>query len=260
MQKIKGIILFDIDGVIRDVTQSYRLSIQKTVNFFSGWVPTIDDIDDLKSEGIWNNDWDLSIELLKRNTYLSCNLEKIPTRDDLREKFDSYYFGENNKNKSWNGFINNEKLLVNKKFFIDLTSHGIKWGFVSGTEHDSAKFLLENRLSIKNAPLVAMGDAPEKPDPKGFLKLTCDLAKSEIDQISYPIAYVGDTVADVLTIKRAREIYPDQTFISFAVAPPHLHLENKYDLRKKYENKLKSSGADFILENTQEIINYVKEW
>ncbi len=29
-----GLILFDIDGVIRDVTNSYRLAIQETVNFF----------------------------------------------------------------------------------------------------------------------------------------------------------------------------------------------------------------------------------
>ena len=38
-----GLILFDIDGVIRDVTNSYRLAIQETVNFFSGWRPSIED-------------------------------------------------------------------------------------------------------------------------------------------------------------------------------------------------------------------------
>jgi len=44
-----GLILFDIDGVIRDVTNSYRLAIQETVNFFSGWRPSIEDIDSIKS-------------------------------------------------------------------------------------------------------------------------------------------------------------------------------------------------------------------
>ena len=56
-----GLILFDIDGVIRDVTNSYRLAIQETVHFFSEWRPSIEDIDSIKSEGSWNNDWDLSL-------------------------------------------------------------------------------------------------------------------------------------------------------------------------------------------------------
>ena len=61
-----GIILFDIDGVIRSVENSYRLSLKKTVFQFCGWEPNYRDIDNAKSEGIWNNDWDLSLELIKR--------------------------------------------------------------------------------------------------------------------------------------------------------------------------------------------------
>ena len=259
---IKGLILFDIDGVIRDVSSSYRMAIIKTVKHFCFWEPSIFDIDEIKNEGIWNNDWDLSLELIKR--YITRNRLNIktPSRKELVRHFENLYFGFKSPLESdiFTGFIKNEKILINKNIFSKLTKNGILWGFVSGAERLSAKYILENKLKLPNPPLIAMGDAPEKPNPKGFLKLTCDLAKSEINQISYPIAYIGDTVADVLTIKRARNIYPDQTFISFAVAPPHLHSENKYDLRKKYEKKLKSSGADFILENTQEIINYVKEW
>ena len=53
-----GLILFDIDGVIRSVENSYRLSLKKTVYKFSGWEPSYIDIDNAKNEGIWNNDWD----------------------------------------------------------------------------------------------------------------------------------------------------------------------------------------------------------
>ena len=53
-----GLVLFDIDGVIRDVSNSYRMAIQETVSFFCGWKPSIEDIDSIKSEGCWNNDWD----------------------------------------------------------------------------------------------------------------------------------------------------------------------------------------------------------
>ena len=61
-----GVILFDIDGVIRSVENSYRLSLKKTVFHFCGWEPSYQDIDNAKNEGIWNNDWDLSLELIKR--------------------------------------------------------------------------------------------------------------------------------------------------------------------------------------------------
>ena len=61
-----GLILFDIDGVIRSVEHSYRLSLKKTVYKFSGWEPSYMDIDNAKNEGIWNNDWDLSLEFIKR--------------------------------------------------------------------------------------------------------------------------------------------------------------------------------------------------
>ena len=57
-----GLILFDIDGVIRSVENSYRLSLKKTVYKFTGWEPSYIDIDNAKNEGIWNNDWDLSLE------------------------------------------------------------------------------------------------------------------------------------------------------------------------------------------------------
>ena len=56
---MKAIAVFDIDGVIRDVTNSYRRAIADTVEEFTNqqYRPTMQDIDDLKSEGTWNNDW-----------------------------------------------------------------------------------------------------------------------------------------------------------------------------------------------------------
>ena len=72
-----GVILFDIDGVIRSVENSYRLSLKKTVYRFCGWEPSYRDIDNAKNEGIWNNDWDLSLELIKRHMK-SKNLKLKP--------------------------------------------------------------------------------------------------------------------------------------------------------------------------------------
>ena len=64
----KAILVFDIDGVIRDVGGSYRQAIANTGEpFTSGaFSPTLADIDELKSEGVWNNDWEASRELVYR--------------------------------------------------------------------------------------------------------------------------------------------------------------------------------------------------
>ena len=73
-----GLILFDIDGVIRDVGNSYRLAVKKTVLHFCGEEPSYQEIDNLKNEGIWNNDWDLSLELIKRKINSNTNDFKVP--------------------------------------------------------------------------------------------------------------------------------------------------------------------------------------
>ena len=125
-----GVILFDIDGVIRSVENSYRLSLKKTVFEFCGWEPSYQDIDKAKNEGIWNNDWDLSLELICR--YIKSKNLNIspPSRTKLIECFEGFYFGgdPNSDSKDWTGFINNEELLVEEEFFNLLNANGIIWG------------------------------------------------------------------------------------------------------------------------------------
>ena len=252
-----GLILFDIDGVIRSVENSYRLSLKKTVWKFSGWEPNFIDIDSAKNEGIWNNDWDLSLELIKRRIKKeNLNLE-IPSREHIVKCFEDFYFGGNpNKDsKYWSGFITNEKLLVNKKFFDLLEKNGIIWGFVSGAESASAKFVLEKRLGLKSPPLISMGDAPDKPDPRGFIDLSKKLIGDKLGASNIPIAYVGDTIADINTVVNARKAIPSQKFISIGIAPPHLHLKSRLKERNSYEKNLKNAGADLILNNINDLKN-----
>ena len=143
-----GLILFDIDGVIRSVENSYRLSLKKTVYKFTGWEPSYIDIDNAKNEGIWNHDWDLSLEFIKRFKKKGNSNLEIPTREEIVKCFEEFYFGgdQNKDSKYWSGFIKNEELLVDKKLFDLLERNGIIWGFVSGAESASAKFVLEKRL------------------------------------------------------------------------------------------------------------------
>jgi len=252
-----GLILFDIDGVIRSVENSYRLALKKTVYKFSGWEPSYVDIDNAKNEGIWNNDWDLSLELIKRcKRKENLNLE-IPPREEIVKCFEKFYFGgdPNKDSKYWSGFITNEELLVDKKFFDLLESNGIIWGFVSGAESASAKFVLEKRLGLKSPPLISMGDAPDKPDPRGFINLSKKLLGDKLGASNIPIAYVGDTIADINTVINARKEIPSQKFISIGISPPHLHLKTLLKERNLYEKNLEKAGADIILSSINDLKN-----
>ena len=252
-----GLILFDIDGVIRSVENSYRLSLKKTVYKFSGWEPSYIDIDNAKNEGIWNNDWDLSLELIKRYIKKENLNLKIPPREEIVKCFEEFYFGgdQNKDSKYWSGYITNEELLVDKKFFDLLDKNGIIWGFVSGAESASAKFVLEKRLGLKSPPLISMGDAPEKPDPTGFINLSKKLLGDKLGSSNISIAYVGDTIADINTVINARKVIPSQKFISIGIAPPHLHSKSRFKERNSYEKNLQDAGADLILDSINEIKN-----
>ncbi len=257
----RGLILFDIDGVIRDVTDSYRLSVKKTVKKFCDWEPNTFDIDELKNEGIWNNDWDLSLELIRRYINKNKLSKKPPSKKEIIRMFEKLYFGCNpgEKHIKWSGFIKNEKILIDRDIFDILTTNEIAWGFVSGAEKASAKFILENRLNLTNPPLIAMGDAPDKPNPEGFLKLANKLIKDDFGKNCPPIAYIGDTIADVQTVINARKLFPSQDFISIAVSPPHLQIKSNIPKRLTYEINLKSAGADFILQSINDIKQVYKE-
>ena len=100
-----------------------------------------------------------------------------------------------------------------------------------------------------------MGDAPDKPDPKGFIKLSKKLLGDKLGGANIPIAYVGDTIADINTVINARKEIPSQKFISIGIAPPHLHLKSRLKERNFYEKNLQKAGADLILNSINDLKN-----
>lgn len=255
---LRALLLFDIDGVIRDVGRSYRLAVTETVAHFSGWRPTPETIDALKAEGRWNNDWDASLELLRRGHYRQPNLP-LPSREAVVEVFSGLYFGREDggavrqQPQRWTGLIRQEPLLVDGAFFAALGGAGIGWGFVSGAEPPSARHVLVERLGLTDPPLVAMGDAPDKPDPTGLLRLAEELAaRGGVPLAQLPMGYVGDTVADVLTVIHARRRQPRLRCKALGVAPPHVAAAAA-PVRGAYHQRLLAAGADAIINATAEL-------
>jgi HAD superfamily phosphatase len=95
--KTPDVIVFDMDGVLVEVMDSYREAIRETVRHFTGEFVSHDVIQDFKNAGGWNNDWLLSHRLI---TDLGKNVEYA----DVVEYFNQIFLGENG-----NGLIRREK-------------------------------------------------------------------------------------------------------------------------------------------------------
>ncbi|MEN9218111.1 MAG: TIGR01548 family HAD-type hydrolase [Gloeomargarita sp. DG_2_bins_126] len=230
-----GICICDIDGVIRDVRHSYRRAIQRTVAHFTQeqYEPTLTDIDRLKSEGIWNNDWSATQELLRR---WGADVP-LPA---VTEHFQSLYWGETEQPT---GLITQEELLVTADYFHQLTRRGWGWGFFSGAPRREARYALA-RLGLATAPLVAMEDAPEKPDPTGLLALLDDWSCPQ----GTPVIYAGDTVADMLTVQAARQAQPAYRWIAVGILPPHVEAVDDYT------KTLQKHGAEVVLARLRHLV------
>jgi HAD superfamily phosphatase len=231
------------------VSASYRRAIVETVHHYGGWRPDPAAIDALKSEGLWNNDWQASRELLRRG-----GLARLPELEALAAVFGGFYFGGDPEGdpQRWRGFIGDEPLLVEAGFFAQLEAANLIWGFVSGAEPASVRYVLQRRLGLPDPPFLAMGDAPDKPDPTGLLQLAGTLlapAGLALGPTAPPVVYVGDTVADVLTVQRARRACAGQRFLALGVAPPHLRQQR----RTAHEQQLREAGADAILPATAQL-------
>lgn len=246
---VGAIVVFDIDGVVRDVSGSYRRALADTVEQFTQgqYRPTSEEIDVLKSEGCWNNDWEASQELVYR--YFEAQGQGRDAIDlsypDLVAFFQSRYRGTDPEN--WNGYICGEPLLLGAAYLDQLTEAGIHWGFFSGATRGSAQYVLQKRIGLENPVLIAMEDAPGKPDPTGLFLTIERLSNVE----TAPVIYVGDTVADMYTVDRARQIQPQRSWVGVGVLPPHV--QETEARQHSYAQTLYQAGAKIVLKTVQDL-------
>ncbi|MEL6816601.1 MAG: TIGR01548 family HAD-type hydrolase, partial [Cyanobacteria bacterium J06598_3] len=257
---------FDIDGVVRDVGGSYRRAISDTVEHYTAgrYRPTVEDIDQLKSEGIWNNDWKASEVMIHRYCQSQQQPKPAATYEEITDFFQKRYRGPDTEDPDqWTGYISSEPLLLDQAYLQTLATSGVPYAFFSGATQGSANFVLQRRIGLASPILVAMEDAPGKPDPTGLMMAVQavetqageDQASAECLPenlpVNLPVLYAGDTAADMKTITAARVQFPRRKWLAIGILPPHAQKDAAY--QSAYAEKLKTAGADVVLASVQEI-------
>ncbi|MDV3350437.1 TIGR01548 family HAD-type hydrolase [Leptolyngbyaceae cyanobacterium CCMR0082] len=242
--------VFDIDGVVRDVSGSYRRAIADTVEHFTQghYRPSPIDIDQLKSEGVWNNDWKASQELIHRHG-LASGQTYSSDYDAVVEYFQERYRGSGDDPSQWTGYITQEPILMTVDYLTKLASGGVPSAFFSGATRGSANYILQQRIGLVQPILIAMADAPSKPDPTGLYMTVEQLEKST--PAGLPVLYAGDTVADMATIEAAKAEFPERVWLGVGVLPPHVQTDTGY--QNRYSHTLKEAGASIVLSHVEQL-------
>ena len=216
MKETKPLLIFDIDGVLVDVSRSYRVAIKQTVDYFTGKEVTLEEIQALKNKGGYNNDWDAAEELIKEK---GKNIDK----QKIISRFQQYYVK----------LMGNELLLIDKNLLKSLSKKYLLAVFTGRNRKEADYVLRVNGIKKYFSKTIAMEDVSRrKPDPEGLLKI----ANGHKTKDMY---YFGDMIDDIRAAKAAK-------IIPIGVLPPQ-------DKSKNMKELLAKNGAKAIINNINEI-------
>ena len=217
-----SVIVFDMDGVLAEVSESYRESIVQTVKFFTGKTVTRDAIQDYKNLGGWNNDWALSQKI-------AADLGTNVDYDTVIEKFNEFFLGEDGK-----GLVQRERWFPLPGLFERL---GKRYGlsiFTGRLRYEADITLRRFAPSVSFDPIVCADDvAAEKPSPDGLFEI-------QRRKPGQKLWYVGDTVDDARCARAA-----NVPFIGIAA---HTHAK-----RDELIALFQGENAAAVLENVNQI-------
>jgi HAD superfamily phosphatase len=171
----KDLIVFDMDGVLVEVTESYRATIQATVKYFTGEEPTRDEIQRWKDRGGYNDDWFLSHEMIRERGGNATHPEVV-------EYFQSIFHGPD-------GFMQREKWIARDGLF-DRLSQNNTLAIFTGRLRWEAQMTLDRFGSNHFGMIVGADDVTHtKPNPEGLLKIMAAVEHNRV-------WYIGDTIDD----------------------------------------------------------------
>lgn len=181
----RPLIVFDMDGVLVDVTESYRETIVRTVEHFAGVTLTHSQIQDYKNQGGFNDDWKLSHQVI--------------TQHGIAVEFQTvvdYFQGLFHGNGS-DGLIQRERWMARDGLFDRLAARFDLALFTGRMRWEAEVTLRRFAPSLRFDPIVGMEDVTAlKPAPDGLLKIAAAAGGRKI-------WYIGDTVDDARCARAA---------------------------------------------------------
>jgi len=180
------ILIFDVDGVLVDVRETYWRSGLQTMQYLTGKKATWAELYEWKSKPGNNDDWNM---VSRWATALG-----VPTTyEEAREVFQSFYWGRDGQP----GNVIREKLLVTPER-IERWARRRELNLFTGRTKQEFAYTFEKWPAARwFRTIITMDDARKKPHPQG---LRIILAGRD----PKTALYVGDNIDDAIAAKAAR--------------------------------------------------------
>ena len=191
------LLVFDMDGVLVDVSESYRETIQQTVAHFTGSRVTREAIQEWKNRGGWNDDWALSTAMIRAAGVDADYDAVVKYFQTLFHGADSGQTSNIQHPTSASGLMLRERWIA-RAGLLERLSERFQLALFTGRLRWEAELTLRRFApGLRFEPIVGAGDVPNhKPAPDGLLHI-CKL------QPDCGLWYVGDTVDDARSAKAA---------------------------------------------------------
>jgi len=183
---VSTLVIFDMDGVLVEVGESYRETIRRTVAHFTGRTVSNEELQNLKNQGGWNDDWALSYSLI-RNSGIAVGF------DTVVNQFQAIFRGVDGQP----GLIERERWNAKPGLFERLRQRH-RLAIFTGRLREEAHVTL-NRFAPDVFEMVVGTDDVKagKPDPEGILKIRAAIPHTRV-------FYLGDTVDDARSARAAK--------------------------------------------------------